>query len=181
MFSDAPREFTMKSRLLLGMACAGLALQAAAQAPVLMSPQWATQACEAWNKEPELTGALFESGWVKNDAGRGFKVMQLYRRDCGEQPTAEMRVVAKDDKAICTFGGAVQTAKLDSGSDYVMSADTSRWLEMGKGDYGPMRAMMLSRLHFSGPKFEAMGNMGPFSEFLLLVGKVPGDASRCPQ
>jgi putative sterol carrier protein len=172
---------TMKGRLLLGIASAGLALQAAAQAPVLMSAQWAAQACEAWNKEPELSGALFESGWVKNDAGRGFKVMQLYRRDCGEQPTAEMRIVAKDDKALCVFGGAVQTAKLDSGADYVMSADTSRWQEMGKGDYGPMRAMMLSRLHFSGPKFEAMGNMGPFSSFLLLVGKVPSDASRCPQ
>lgn len=171
----------MKGRLLLGIASAGLALQAAAQAPVLMSAQWAAQACEAWNKEPELSGALFESGWVKNDAGRGFKVMQLYRRDCGEQPTAEMRIVAKDDKALCVFGGAVQTAKLDSGADYVMSADTSRWQEMGKGDYGPMRAMMLSRLHFSGPKFEAMGNMGPFSSFLLLVGKVPSDASRCPQ
>jgi len=173
-------EFSMILRSVIGIACAGLALQASAQAEILMSPQWAAQACEAWNKEPQLTGALFESGWIKNDAGRGFKVMQLYRRDCGEQPTAEMRIVAKDDRAICTVGGAVQTARLETGSDYVMSADTSRWLEMGKGDYGPMRAMMLSRLHFSGPKFEAMGNMGPFSAFLLLIGKVPGDASRCP-
>jgi putative sterol carrier protein len=170
---------SMILRSMAGVACAGLALQASAQTPILMSPQWAAQACEAWNKDPQLTGALFESGWIKNDAGRGFKVMQLYRRDCGEQPTAEMRIAAKDEKAICVHGGAVQTAKLDTGTDYVMSADTSRWLEMGKGEYGPMRAMMLSRLHFSGPKFEAMGNMGPFSSFLLLVGKVPSDTSRC--
>jgi putative sterol carrier protein len=145
-----------------------------------MSPPWAAHACDAWNKESKLTAALFESGWAKNDAGRGFKVMQLYRRDCGEQPSAEMRVAVKDDKAICVYGGAVQTAKLDSGADYVMSADTPRWIEMGKGEYGPMRAMMFNRLHFSGPKLEAMGNMEPFSEFLLLVGKVQGDSSSCP-
>lgn len=170
----------MMLRSLAGAACMALVLQAAAQTPVLMSPQWAEQACEAWNKEPKLTGALFESGWIKNDAGRGFKVMELYRGDCGQTPTAEMRVAAKDDKAICVYGGAVQTAQLDSGADYVMSADTPRWLEMGKGDYGPMRAMMLGRLDFSGPKLEAMGNMGPFSSFLLLVGKVQSDPSRCP-
>lgn len=27
---------------------------------------------------------------------------------------------------------------------------------------------------------EAMGNMGPFESFLLLVGKVPGGADACP-
>jgi len=123
----------MKSRLLLGIACAALAQKAAAQAPVLMSPPWAAQACEAWNKEPELTGALFESGWVKNDAGRGFKVMQLYRRDCGEQPTAEMRIVAKEDKAICVFGGAVQTAKLDSGAE-------RRHLSLARDGQGRLRS-----------------------------------------
>lgn len=171
----------MRSHLLAGIVGAGFALQAVAQAPVLMSPQWAAQACDAWNAEAKLTGPLFESGWIKNDSGRGFKVMQLYRTDCSKEPTAEMRITMKDEKAICVYGGAVQTTKLDSGADYVMSAETARWLEMGKGEYGPMRAMMLSRLHFSGPKFEAMGNMGPFSSFLLLVGKVPSDASHCPQ
>jgi putative sterol carrier protein len=170
----------MMLRSLVGTAFMALALQAAAQTPVLMSPPWAEQACTAWNKDPELTRGLFESGWIKNDAGRGFKAMQLYRGDCGGKPTAEMRVAAKDDKVICVYGGAVQTAKLDAGADYLMSADTARWLEMGKGDYGPMKAMMFGRLDFAGPKLEAMGNMGPFSSFLLLVGKVQSDSSRCP-
>jgi len=62
----------------------------------------------------------------------------------------------------------------------VMKAETARWVEMGKGEYGPMRAMMLGRLGFSGPMAEAMGNMGPFENFLLLVGKVPSDAKACP-
>ena len=46
---------------------------------------------------------------------------------------------------------------------------------MGKGEYGPMKAMMLGRLGFDGPMLEAMGNMGPFANFLLLVGKVPSE------
>ena len=51
---------------------------------------------------------------------------------------------------------------------------------MGKGEYGPMAAMMFERLGFDGPMGEAMGNMGPFENFLLLVGKVPSDTGSCP-
>lgn len=69
---------------------------------------------------------------------------------------------------------------LDDGADYLMWADTARWREMGAGEYGPRKAMMFGRLNFAGPKVEAMGNMAPFENFLLLVGKVPGDWSACP-
>ena len=153
---------------------------AAAAAPVMMSAEWGKEACEAWNRDPVLTDKLVESGWVKNDKGRGFKVMQVYRSDCGERPTAELRVALKDGKAMCVFGGAAETAKLDSGADYVMKAETVRWVEMGKGEYGPMRAMMMGRLGFSGPMMEAMGNMAPFENFLLLVGKVASETATCP-
>jgi putative sterol carrier protein len=149
-------------------------------APALMSADWAKDACAAWNSDPVLTDKLVESGWVKNDNGRGFKVMQLYRTDCADKPTAEMRIALKDGKAMCAYGGPVETRELDTGSDYVMSAETSRWIEMGKGEYGPMKAMMLGRLGFDGPKMEAMGNMGPFENFLLLAGKVPSEGGACP-
>jgi putative sterol carrier protein len=149
-------------------------------APTLMSADWARDACEAWNKDPVLTDKLVESDWVKNDKGRGFKVMQVYRSDCGDKPTAELRVSLKDGKATCVYGGAPATEKLEMGADYVMKAETGRWIEMGKGEYGPMRAMMFGRLGFDGPMLEAMGNMGPFENFLLLVGKVPGDDGSCP-
>ena len=149
-------------------------------APQLMSADWAKDACAAWNKDHVLIDGLVESGWVKNDKGRGFKVMQVYRSDCGDKPTAEMRVSLKDGKAMCVYGGGPETAKLDGGADYVMKAETSRWIEMGKGDYGPMAAMMFGRLGFDGPMLEAMGNMGPFENFLLLVGKVPAEAAACP-
>jgi putative sterol carrier protein len=147
----------------------------AAAAPVMMSADWAKDACEAWNKDPVLTDKLVESGWVKNDRGRGYKVMQVYRSDCGDRPTAEMRVSLRDGKAACTSAGAPQAAPPDTGVDYIMKAATARWVEMGKGEYGPMGAMMTGRLGFDGPMFEAMGNMGPFENFLLLVGKVPSD------
>ena len=165
--------------VVLGCASAAIAGQAGAQAPVLMAPQWAVQACDAWNKVSALTVGLVESGWVKNEGGRGFKVMQVYRRDCGDTPTAELRVALKDGKAECVYGGPVETQQLDSGADYVMNATTERWKQMGAGEYGPMKAMMLGRLSFKGPYGEAMGNMGPFANFLLLAGKVPGSPT-CP-
>jgi putative sterol carrier protein len=149
--------------------------------PVLMSAEWAAAACAAWNADPVLTHDLVESGWIKNDKGRGFKVMQVFREDCGNQPTAELRVALKDGKAQCVFGGAVETKQLESAADYVMFAKTERWQEMGRGEYGPMKAMAFGRLGFKGPKMEAMGNMGPFSNFLLLVGKVESDPGSCPR
>ena len=153
---------------------------ALAQGSPAMSAAWAQSMCSAWNADATLTGQLVESGWIKNDGGRGFKAMQVYRADCPKSPRIELQVALKGDKAQCTYGGAAKTDKLDGGADYLMWAETSRWKEMGAGEYGPMKAMMFGRLNFEGPKMEAMGNMGPFGNFLLLVGKVPGDWAACP-
>ncbi len=168
------------SRILIACAAWLAAGAAMAEDPVLMSAAWAAQACDAWNADAVLTGDLAESGWIENDKGRGYKVMQVYRNDCGEKPTAELRVSLKDGKAMCVYGGAVETAEPDGGADYVMNASTERWQEMGANEYGPMKAMMMGRLKFSGPYGEAMGNMGPFKNFLLLVGKVPASTASCP-
>ena len=172
----------MQNAIRVALACAGaLALSQASAATVLMSEEWGKEACAAWNKDPVLTDKLAESGWVKNDLGRGFKIMQVYRDDCKDSPRVEMRISLKDGKAICVYGGKVETTKLEPKQDYVMHAETTRWLEMGKGEYGPMKAMMFNRLLFEGPKMEAMGNMGPFENFLLLAGKVPSDSGSCPK
>ena len=152
-----------------------------AQTPaVAMSQPWVQGMCEAWNADATLTSKLVESDWIKNDAGRGFKAMQIYRTDCPKSGRVEMQISLKDDKAMCTYSGNAKTAPLNASADYLMWAETARWREMGAGEYGPMRAMMFSRLNFAGPKMEAMGNMGPFESFLLLVGKVPGDWAACP-
>lgn len=161
------------------LAALGLVSAAAAE-PAMMGPQWAEAMCRAWNADATLTEALVESGWVENHKGRGYKVMQVYRADCADAARIELRVSARDGKAVCVYGGKAES-KLDGDADYLMWADTARWLEMGKGEYGPMRAMLFRRLRFDGPMNEAMANMGPFGSFLLLVGKVPGDSAACPK
>ena len=167
--------------LLTGLGAMLVAGTALAESPVLMSAQWGSEACAAWNQDEVLTVELAQSGWIENDKGRGYKVMQVYRSDCGDAPTVELRVALKDGKAQCVYGGAVETAELDSSADYVMNAKTDRWQEMGAGEYGPMKAMMFGRLKFSGPYGEAMGNMGPFTNFLLLVGKIEARTESCPK
>lgn len=164
---------------LLAAAFAAMAGTAAA-APALMSEEWAKAACTAWNADATLTKDLHETGWAANDKKRGYKALQVARKDCKASPKVELRIAAKDGKAMCV-SGAKSAAALDLDVDYAMVADTKRWIEMGKGEYGPMRAMMFGRLSFDGPMGEAMGNMGPFESFLLLVGKVPGETAGCPQ
>lgn len=152
----------------------------ASAAPVLMSADWATQACESFNKNTILTDGL-SGKWVQNNKGRGYKVIQMYRSDCEDSPRVEMHIAEKAGKAFCTYGGKVETAKLDSSIDYVMYATTEKWHDMGAGEYGPMKAMMFGRLKFEGPKGEAMSVMGPFEQFLLLAGKVPSTEANCPK
>ena len=66
--------------LVAGIVCTA---SAAAQTPaVAMSAPWAEAMCSAWNADATLTTKLVESEWVKNDAARGFKAMQIYRADC---------------------------------------------------------------------------------------------------
>jgi putative sterol carrier protein len=166
-------------KAMLAAAFAALAGTAAA-APALMSEEWAKAACTAWNADATLTKELHETGWAANDKKRGYKALQVARKDCKASPKVELRIAAKDGKAMCV-SGAKSASALDLDVDYAMVADTRRWVEMGKGEYGPMRAMMFGRLAFDGPMGEAMGNMGPFESFLLLVGKVPCDTAGCPQ
>jgi putative sterol carrier protein len=147
-------------------------------APILMTPDWMAQACEAWNNNPILTKELADK-WIKNDKNRGYKLVHMYRTDCGADAPMEMRIENKDDKAMCTYGGKPQSTP-DYDADYLMHATSDRWLEMGRGEYGPMKAMMFGRLHFSGPMMEAMSVMSPFEQFLLLIGHVPSDTASCP-
>lgn len=167
--------------LLLAVGAFAVSLAAGAN-PVFMSPDWAQKACEAWNADKGLTEKLQESGWVANHKNRGYKTLRVARSDCPSgTPLAELRIAPKEGKALCVQGGPAGSAVLDGDTDYLMKAETPRWLEMGRGEYGPMRAMMFGRLSFDGPMGEAMGNMGPFEGFLRLVGSVPGETSACPK
>lgn len=171
----------MIPRLLIGLT--GLACSSALYAGTFMDADWASAACSAWNSTPALTNDLGGKAWAANDAGRGYKVIQLYRDKCGEASKVELEIADKDGKAHCVRGGAVKHAKLDPSVDYLMHASDEDWACMGKGSFGcgAMGAMATFKLKFKGPKGEAMGVIGPFDNFLLLTGKVPGDTSSCPK
>ena len=163
------------------LAFAATATAVAAAPPLMMSEEWARSACVAWNADPVLPLELQKSGWVANDKKRGYKRLRVQREDCAGSPPAELRIESKDGRALCVEGGRAKEPALDTDVEYAMSAETRRWLEMGRGEYGPMRAMMFGRLSFDGPMGEAMGNMGPFESFLILVGKVPSATDACPK
>ncbi len=154
--------------------------KSSAKPPAMMSVEYISQFCDAWNADELMTQGLADSEWVDNDGDKGFKIIQLYRNDCADSPRVEMQFERQDNKAICVYAGKVENPDLDRGSDYEMFADTRRWVEIGNGDYGPLKAMMFGRLKFKGPKIEAMGNMGPFKNFLLLFGRFPSDSTVCP-
>ena len=168
------RKSTLAAFLVLLVSLAGAAV---AKEMVFMSEPWAVAACEGWNQKETLTGGLVK--WMENDLDRGYKVIQIYRMDCADSPRIELRLENVDGKVECTAGGLAKV-ELESKADYLMFAQTERWEEMGAGKYGPMKGMMFRRLRFQGPKMEAMNNMGPFKDFLLLTGEIPGDAATCP-
>jgi putative sterol carrier protein len=162
----------------LALAATGL-ISLSTQAAPLMSAEWAQQACQLWNTTPSLTNDLFGKPWLANDAGRGYKIVQMYRKDCGAATRTELKIEPKDGKAICTYGGKPQTAGFNGDKDYVMMASTKSWKEMGAGEYGPKSGMFFHGFRFDGPYAEAMGVMGAFEAFVLFPGKIPGDDS-CP-
>jgi len=143
--------------------------------PVFMDGEWAKAFCQVWNNTPGLVEKLGASGsWTSVPERKIF----LYRKDCGKERMVQLTIRNEGGKALCIYGG---WAKDERGKDdFLMFADTKRWIEMGEKKYGPMKAMMFGRLKFKGPKGVAMRNMGPFEAFLDAVDEVESDTSRCP-
>ena len=173
--SNTPRLFV---RGAVALALGSAALAAHASAPALMSPAWTAAMCSAWNATPQLTKGL-AGEWLHDDKGRGYKVVEMYRDDCGSAGVVELKIVPRDGQAYCSYGGVPQVAP-DFAVDFLMHAKTPDWESMGRGDPGPMWAMMSGKLQFQGPKLVAMRAIKPFASFLLLVGKVDYDAKTCP-
>lgn len=155
-----------------------------AQAGEFMDAAWAKQACTAWNADSTLTKGLVDTdgySWVGNDNKRGYKLIQMYRTDCGEASKVQLNIALQGDKATCTYGGAPDGKAMDADYDYLMHATDADWTCMGEGKFGcgAMGAMMSGKLKFKGPKVEAMKVMGPFENFLHLTGKVAGTKTEC--
>ncbi len=161
----------MRKLYFLLLSFSGIALSA----PVFMDEEYAKALCEAWNKTSQLSEQLGKSeSWVAVPERKLF----LYREDCGDAKQIQLTIKNEGGKAVCVYGGPAKDKR--GNDDFLMYAETKRWLEMGRKEYGPMKAMMLRRLKFEGPKGVAMKNMGPFEAFLDMVDNPPHDASRCP-
>ena len=152
-----------------------LTLSAGFAQPVFMDGEWAKAFCEVWNNTPELLSQL-----GANDAWKGVpeRKLFLYRKDCSKDKQVQLTIKNENNQARCVYGGWAKDERTDN--DFLMYADTKRWMEMGRKEYGPMRAMMFGRLKFKGPKWVAMRNMGPFEAFLDAMDAVESDTSRCP-
>jgi len=134
--------------------------------------EWAAGVCNAWNKDSRLTTDLVDK-WVNRDAGRGYKIIQLECIDCANNYQSELRIAQKYGKAMCVYGGTVQSQR-DSNVDYLLSAKNQHWIEMGNGELLAMRAMMFGKLKFQGPKMEIMAALDPFGALLQLTGNALG-------
>jgi len=77
---------------------------------------------------------LVKSGWAGNDAGKGYKVLQVIVKDSSK--AAELHIDA-NGKVVAAFDNA-KTSKLDSNVDYKMIASMEDWASMGTGESGPM-------------------------------------------
>ena len=115
----------MDNKLRMAALVLGVALATSARAaPPLLSPEWAAQACVAWNQDPVLAKELVKSKWISNVGGHGYKAIQIYRNDCEQSAWVELQIAQKGELAQCIYGGKVKTTQLDSGVDYMMNAST---------------------------------------------------------
>ncbi len=179
-------KITFKKFGLIAVASTILTIaSSSAMATEYMDANWAKAACNAWNKSATLTNQLGSKGeakWIANNAGRGYKLIQMYRSKCGAQSKVQLTIADKGGKAMCIYGGKPDGKKMNMAVDYIMNATDKNWTCMGKGSWGcgAMGAMMSGKLKFSGPKVEAMKVMTPFGAFLKLAGAVPGNKAACP-
>ena len=195
--------FKKTSSAVLGGVVLGL-LSTSTMAVEFMDATWAKQACAAWNKDAVLTEKLaqmpedmFGEGyqWIKNDAGRSYKIITLSRDGC-KAPKVQLNIAEKNGKAMCIYGGKLDGKELNMAVDYYMHATDADWTCMGgKWEWetnkkrkrklvsaprcGVMGSMMTGKLKFAGPKMEAMKVMDPFANFLKLTGKVAATKTAC--
>jgi putative sterol carrier protein len=164
----------------LVIALAALTGAVSAQAAPLMSAEWAKEACAYWNSDGPLTTDLFEK-WNAHDKDHsGYKVIHMYRSDCGgPAKKVELTISIKDGKTMCSYGGAVQHSTLRN-VDYQMGATTKRWMEWGKGQPNDIGMFDMAKLDFDkGSMTEAMQTMQPFKDFMVIAGRVAGTTAEC--
>jgi putative sterol carrier protein len=154
-----------------------------ANAMDFMDASWAKKVCNKWNGNTMLNNQL-AGAWIANNAGRGYKLIQMYRTECGASSKIQLTIRNKGGQAICTYGGYPNNKGLNRAVDYVLHAKDKHWVCMGEGKFGcgAIGAMKTGKLQFSGPQAEMKQVIAPFSAFLSLVGQTSGSkgVDHCP-
>lgn len=149
-----------------------------------MDANWAKKICNQWNKSHTLSKQLAGDAWVANNAGRGYKLIYMYRSECGASSKVQLTIQDQDGKAVCSYGGLPDGKSLNSKVDYVLHAKDKHWSCMGAGKFGcgVAGAISTGKLKLSGPKAEAKSVINPFGSFLKLAGQIPGNKGKehCP-
>jgi len=102
-------------------------------APAMDVREWTAQACDYWNKEPILMDGLGDK-WIKNNSNRGYKIIHLYRTDCGEATQTEMKIVPRTARPCAPMAVRCRIRKWTMRPTTPWHATTERWNEMGAGE-----------------------------------------------
>ena len=170
----------MSRKLILGIIIVFTPL---ANAMDFMDAGWAKKVCNKWNTNNILSQQLAGS-WIANDAARGYKLIQMYRTECGASSKIQLTIQSKGGRALCTYGGYPNNKRFNVSVDYLLHAKDKHWICMGEGKFGcgAMGAIKTGKLKFKGSQVEMKQVIEPFSTFLNLVGQISGNRGidHCP-
>jgi len=112
---------------------------------------------------------LVSSGWVENDGGKNFKIVQIFVNHSFQ--SIELHI-DKSGKIITWIDSARSTdSSIDVDVDYQFFADIEDWRMISKGENDFMYHLTVGGLAFKGPMMEAMSKMQAIDQLLLIIAK----------
>ena len=112
---------------------------------------------------------LTNSGWVNNDGGKGFKIIQIFVNQSFQ--SIELHI-DKSGKIITWIDSARSAdSSMNADVDYQFFADIEDWLIISKGENDFMYHLTVGGLTFKGPMMEAMSKMQAIDQLLLIIAK----------
>ena len=112
---------------------------------------------------------LVSSGWVKNDGGKNFKIVQIFVNHSFQ--SIELHI-NKSGKIITWIDSAKSAdSSIDTDVDYQFFADIEDWHAISKGENDFMYHLTVGGLAFKGPMMEAMSKMQAIDQLLLIIAK----------
>ena len=112
---------------------------------------------------------LVSSGWVENDGGKNFKIVQIFVNHSFQ--SIELHI-DKSGKIITWINSARSVdSSIDTDVDYQFFADIEDWHMIAKGENDFMYYLTVGGLTFKGPMMEAMSKMQAIDTLLLIIAK----------